>query len=167
MEKLFQTLKEETITKGSDIFKENETDLEKLMALGIVFRVKSVFVLNPLLKQSKTLSTARVKWRSLMDSFIDGLDFIEEKQNLFRREMVEFFLQNGLEKSESDEDCYYMPVNTPKSFLNGKGAVHFRNGIPLTLHLGYARPDNLPGFDFTSKFKSVDGVLHIESKAKE
>lgn len=166
MEKLFQTLKEERITKGSDIFKENETDLEKLMALGIVFRVKSVFVLNPLLKQSKTLSTARVKWRSLMDSFIDELDFIEKKQNLFRREMVEFFLLNGLEKSESDDDSYYMPVNTPKSFLNGKGAVYFINGIPLTLHLGYARPDNLPVFDLTSKFISVDGVVQVENTAK-
>ena len=154
MENIFKFLKQSSIIWKSEEFKENENDITKLFNMGLVVRENGRFKVNPLVSSAKSLSEAKSKLKSKVNSWLNHMDRLENIQDQFRKEMVEHFKNNPIEGN-------VMAIDTPEKYRNTKGYCYVINNKIISLHAGYRSPVNAPVGCDRFKYTSLLGYVEV------
>lgn len=158
MENTFRIFKETEVKKYSELYYENEKDIEKLLSMGILIKDGNI-KLNPIVKRSKSVSTARKKIKNILDSWLNNLEFIDDAQNRFRYDMVEYFKNNPI--GFVHNGYANMPEDTPENYKSGNGYAYILNGEIVSLHVGFKPPSNTPEGCDRFKYTSNLGMIQI------
>ena len=161
MENIFKYFKENEIKKFSTKYYENEKDIDKLMNMGILIKDGNIKI-NPLVKKSKSISIARKRMKTVLDSWINNLDLIDEMQNQFRYDMVKYFKENPI--GLMHKTYANMPEGTPENYKSGSGYAYILNGEVISLHVGFKPPSNAPEGCDKFKYMSNLGLIKIVSE---
>jgi len=161
MENIFKYFKENEIKKFSTKYYENEKDIDKLMNMGILIKDGNIKI-NPLVKKSKSISMARKRMKTILDSWINNLDQIDDMQNQFRYDMVKYFKENPI--GLMHKTYANMPEGTPENYKSGSGYAYILNGEVISLHVGFKPPSNAPEGCDKFKYMSNLGLIKIVSE---
>lgn len=156
MENTFKFLQQSSIIWNSDEFKENERDITKMFNMGIVVKESGRFKVNPLVKTAKSVTDAKNKLKSKVNSWLNEMNQIENAQNRFREEMVDYFKSNPVETTSLD--YFHLPSGTPDKYRTGKGYAYLVGSDIISLHFGYKPPNNIPTNCDRFKFECNGGL---------
>lgn len=155
MEKAFKFLKNNAIQTCSEDHIHFEKDLKKLMDLGLVFKQRGWYKINPLIETKKSVTEARNSLKKKIDGWVSTMERIDNAQLDFRADMVHFFKENPMEGN-------VMPVNTPEEYRNTKGYCYMLEGDIVSLHAGYKPPHNVPEGCDRFKYTALLGYVEVE-----
>jgi len=160
MENLFQEFKQGlTIKKNSQEHLDQQKDIDKMMNVGVLINDKGIQI-NPLVRRSKTYTTAKMTIKKIIKTWLGNLDKQRKQQTVFREEMVHFFKQNPI--GFINEGYAVMPENTPDCYKKGKGIAYVFNGEVITIHAGYIPPINIPKECERFNYESNFGIIQIK-----
>ena len=160
MENLFQEFKQGlTIKKNSQEHLDQQKDIDKMMNVGVLINDKGIQI-NPLIRRSKTYTTAKMTIKKIIKTWLGNLSHQRKQQANFREEMVHFFKQNPI--GFINEGYAVMPEGTPKEYLRGKGIAYVFNGEVITIHAGYIPPINIPTECERFNYESDLGIIQIK-----
>lgn len=148
------------VKKFSSEYYDNEKDIDKMLGLGVLIQDGRIKV-NPIVKKSKSLSTAKKSLKKVLGLWLNNLDKAQDIQIKFREEMVEYFKSNPI--GSIHNGYAHTPDDCPTEYKSGKGFVYVQNNEVISMHVGYVQPDNYPKECDRFKYESNLGMIKIES----
>lgn len=133
----------------------------KMLNNGVLIEENSYAVINPICKKAKSYTNAKLRIKSMVDSWLESMQKEENSQMKFREEQVEYFKNNPVGDIYSRGSVMYadLPQDTPENYRNGKGYVYIFNGNVISLHFGFKEPSNAPKgcdrFKFETSLNSI------------
>ena len=159
MENLFQEFKQGlTVKKNSQQHLDQQKDIDKMMNVGVLINDKGIQI-NPLLRRAKTYSTAKMKIKGIIKTWLSNLDHQRKQQTNFREEMITYFKNNPI--GFINDGYAVMPEGTPEEYLRGRGIAYVFNGEIISLHSGYIPPENIPKDCDRFDYESNLGIIQI------
>ena len=155
MEKAYKFLKENSIQASTDDYFHFENDIKKLMDIGLVFRKNGWYKINPLIESKKSVTEARNALKKKVQGWMDTMQHIDDAQERFRYDMVDFFKNNPIEEN-------VMSIDTPEQYRNTSGYCYILNNKIISLHAGYKPPKNAPEGCDRFKYKALVGYIEVQ-----
>jgi len=159
MEQLFKSFQSgQDMKKYSTEYYQYENDINKMLNLGVLIQDGTIKV-NPIVKKSKSLSTAKKSLKKVLDLWLNNLDKAQDIQLKDRYEMVEYFKANPI---GTEHNLYaHMPDGTPDKYKSGKGYAYLMNGEIISIHHGFVAPANAPKGCDRLKYESQLGMIKL------
>ena len=160
MEKEFQeykngmSLREEYLEKYAKDYTKEKTMLD----CGVLILWSGFLVINPIVAHCKSFKTACIKIKKEAFRWTDTITTIENKENNFREEMMDYFKDNPLPIIFDGSRMCAIAEGVPHKYSNGKGLAYIINGEVIAMHYGYRRPINDPSGTDVFNFSTELGV---------
>jgi hypothetical protein len=158
MEKEFKKFQAGLTIKANNI----DWTEQKMLNNGVLIASNGLIMINPIVERCKSYTKAKMRIKSMVDSWLTSMQKEENSQLKFREEQVEYFKNNPVGELYTRGSVMYadFPKETPEEYKNGKGFCYLFNGNVVSMHFGFKEPKNAPkGCDRFSFNTSLDSIV--------